>query len=464
MSVYSLSKIQLETGSVVSQYDWHPINPFLAVSSHVGNKVTVYAEDGERVCSYKKTEPCTALKWHPKFPLLLCGWRSGVVTSSTLDGSQVELGPTHEQSEITMILWTPAGTHACTGMKNGSVAIWFCSGSGSMNLLFVHRTDQAVTLGVCMSTAKPPAQNAIVPLNEGEDTADGEVPNRKDGEAEGMTVMDDDSEAPRQATFAVVCGRSVEAFDDQGNGYHLFEVDKDVHVATLLWVQGKSNIVCLTSALQVLYFNIQPGFNVNFLFKMKISGSTNEISLIHAVWANPGVLVTSCGESVLRVWNLEEQDMYVLPIPSGEDNPNIASPDKPIITDVAFNATKCILSACTRSGRIVVWQYVGGPQSTKPEDWDPLTVQEAEAPVQKLCWGSEGMLCVVSSDAVRILVEVQIKRRLREQCMVSQTGVDSFIIQTFSPHALIPVKTALGKIKGLDVLYPNVVLWSGKKS
>eukprot|EP00760_Papus_ankaliazontas_P030709 PhM_4_TR4984/c0_g1_i1/m.85387/K19672/IFT140; intraflagellar transport protein 140 len=469
MSVYSVSKIPLETASTVAVTHWHPTIPVVAVAATSG-RVTIYSDDGEKVFAFKRGEPCISLQWHPRLALLLCGWRDGVVTCAALDTqSNREIGPTHESNEVSVILWTPNGQYAMSADKGGAVAVWRCDSMGSVSLMFVHRKEGAIRTGVCLTS--PPKHSTPTPVGEiaGDSgdaeqqlTEDGEVPSRRNMD---LSIVDEDSPTMPEAAFAFACGSAIEAFDENGNGAHLAEIEGSV--ASMLWVPHKNSLIVLTSSLQVYHYNVSPDLQAEFLFKMKISGSTSEPNVVAGVHA-AGMLVTSCGEQQLRLWNLEEQDMYALSLPPQEEVPGAVDPAadvRPSITAVAFNPTKGALAVGTKSGRVVVWQYCGaGAMSTREEDWDVVASVDTNQAVANLQWGVDDAMCVTSADNVSILIEVQLKRKLSSKASVCQNGIDSFFVQTTQNNVVIPAKTASGgRIRGLDVMYPNVCIWTGKK-
>jgi len=246
MSVYSLSRIPVESGAITVS-DWHPSMPYLAVANNNSGRVTIYTEDGEKIYSFKRTEQCTSMKWHPRYLMLLCGWRSGIVTCATLEPNQNNrsLDAVHASgAEVSVIVWAPTGLFAITGDTLGGISVWQFDLTGQVRNMFVHRKDGPIRLAICLTSVRP-SSVVVDPVRL--ESGDGEVPNKKDQ----MTVLDDEGDGLFQsdATFALSCGHAIEVVDDQGNGFHLFDIDKDQHVATLLWIAVKNNIVCLTTSL-----------------------------------------------------------------------------------------------------------------------------------------------------------------------------------------------------------------------
>lgn len=147
---------------------------------------------------------------------------------------------------------------------------------------------------------------------------------------------------------------------------------------------------------------------VQLITSAKLSARADDRML--ALWAAPGLLVTSSGERIVRLWNLVEDDNYVLHI----EDPKVPPDDK--ITSISYSESKRVLCAGTKKGYILFWFFVGASGvSSSSEDWQaqPHATAKLDAEVSDLKWAhTHGMLSVSTDATCSILIEHVLRRQV----------------------------------------------------
>ncbi len=112
-------------------------------------------------------------------------------------------------------------------------------------------------------------------------------------------------------------------------------------------------------------------------FHMEADGSLRETSRVklstrmkenHITWVTAGHLAITSGEMNIRIWNLKNDDNFVLSYDQG------SKPTSEFITCVGYSSAKGILSAGTNSGYIVMWQCLSAAAAATTTVSDPSAV------------------------------------------------------------------------------------------
>ena len=149
---------------------------------------------------------------------------------------------------------------------------------------------------------------------------------------------------------------------------------------------------------------------VSVVTSAKLSARSEDRML--ALWAAPGLLVTSSGERMVRLWNLVEDDNYVLQI----EDPKVPPDDK--ITSISYSESKRVLCAGTKKGYILFWFFAGGSAGGQSgaDDWQaqPHATAKLDAEVSDLKWAhSQGVLSVSTDASCSILIEHVLRRQVK---------------------------------------------------
>merc|ERR1719277_544679 len=137
--------------------------------------------------------------------------------------------------------------------------------------------------------------------------------------------------------------------DDFGVCSEMYKIGSPI---TLLeYYHQKDMVVVITKSVILAQFSIDNEGKVVNETKLKLSCGPHPERL-QGVWAGPGLLATTSHESIVRLWNIADDESYIMSL-QGVDDRNSLARDK--ATCVDYNPRKRVLAAGTRGGRIVQW-------------------------------------------------------------------------------------------------------------
>jgi len=111
-------------------------------------------------------------------------------------------------------------------------------------------------------------------------------------------------------------------------------------------------VVVITRSVILATFTLDAEGKVLKETKTKLSIGPQPEKL-QGVWAAPGLLATVSHASLVNLWNLADDESYILSL-QGIDERNSLAGDK--ITSIDFNPRKRVLATGTLRGRIVQWR------------------------------------------------------------------------------------------------------------
>jgi WD40 repeat protein len=123
----------------------------------------------------------------------------------------------------------------------------------------------------------------------------------------------------------------------------------------------------------------------------------------HISWVTTGQLAITSGEMNIRIWNLKNDDNYVLNYEQGD------KPTSEFITCISYSSAKGILSAGTNSGYIVMWQCLTAAAATNgtdaagdmgEESWKCLPRVHIGNAIRNMHWGG-GSSHVLALNTIR---------------------------------------------------------------
>jgi hypothetical protein len=136
-----------------------------------------------------------------------------------------------------------------------------------------------------------------------------------------------------------------------------------------------------------------------------------------ALWAAPGLLATSSSETMVRFWNLLEDENYVVRVS------DCKVPPDDTIESIAFNPHKRLLAAGTRKGFVLFWLFSSEQGSSSADDWHPLNHATAklDASVTDLKWAPAGGVLYAGTDKCGfMLIEHELQRKVRDGVVLVQ--------------------------------------------
>lgn len=107
----------------------------------------------------------------------------------------------------------------------------------------------------------------------------------------------------------------------------------------------------------------------------------------HISWVSTGQLAITSGEMNIRIWNLKNDDNFVLSYDRG-DGTNKSTSE--FITCLDYCASKGILSAGTNSGYIAMWKNADHADTMNENSWKCLPRVHIGNAVRNMLWGGGG--------------------------------------------------------------------------
>lgn len=406
--------------------------PLLAVAE--GAQVHVFREDGEEVPDLMQSRAvvCTSLAWHPHAMVLATGWSDGALmftcgsTGTTREDREI-----HRDAEIVQIAFNPKGERCVTTDAGGVVGVWKTDHKGIMSTM-CHYRKPGCHDKVVFRTMSKTAEGHLEPELENPPFFFG-------GEVGTIYLADD---------FGVCSERN----------------KVGAPIALLEYYHDKDTVVVITQKSVILVqFTLDADRRVRDETKLKLSCGPQPEKL-QGVWAGPGLLATVSHESIVRFWNLADDESYILSL-QGIDERNSMAGDK--VTAIDFNARKRVLAVGTRSGKMVQWRCStlnGAPKSESC--WQVLPVVRIganELTVDNLKWGpGENLLHVKTARSNIILSEAQLNSAVQPPFLAVQTSPKQVLLYNTKQQTRCIINAAF-RVRGLSMAGTFIMLWSSRQ-
>lgn len=452
MAVYFDHKIQSPSVALQTDIAWHSSYHLLAVASKnepdVGGSVNFYLDEGELVeeSSIQRSSLVTAITWHPVRKILAIGWQSGdVLIWNEHDRELHEAGSIH-QSSVKVIQWSNNGNRLVTSDEAGILAIWKVDQKGRLQQtpLYQHDVSSPVTACVFKPSSSPEYELA------GDEAALDTLSWRKSNKGSSSSID--------YSFFFGAANGSVYFVDDKGRSTQYFTADSAVRF--LLYGEGRDMIVVVTDGLVLSQLKVAHDGTISEFAKVKLSGQPAKSQII---WAGRQVLATASGENVVRMWNLEQNDNYVLSV----DGSGFESGE--VVNCISYNKVKGILAGGTNKGKVAMWKHVVSKPQKKvaegQEKWELQSpaVLEGESELCQIQWaGSKGLLAVNSEETVIILSEQVMNAHYNSEIAAVQVSPSQLAIENFVTDYQQDLKTDV-HIKGVYVTKTHTAIWNGKR-
>ncbi|KAJ7984508.1 hypothetical protein DPEC_G00355540 [Dallia pectoralis] len=449
-----------ESSGSPSQVVWHPSQPVLAVASNsptTGGNIDLYHQQGEHVasCHVDRSFQPTVLRWHPTKSLLALGWETGeVLLLAHPSGEQTALPATHT-SCITLLEWSCSGSRLVTGDQGGVLALWKVDTRGRLQGTPIVKHNYSKPLTYCIFRPAPPGEDvamlARAAVRGDEDALDmfnwkkaGKTASLMIGPQEGLSfyISTDDGK--------------VHCVNERGVSSQVLSVDGSVQ--KLFYMKDRDILAVVTDALLLSQYTLGPEGGAQELMKVKLSGKIGQNADI--VSTDTGLLITATGEPVIRLWDLERGDNYILSL-----DESLGFEKGELLNCVSYCTAKEILAAGTSKGRIALWRMVRKPNTrtdTKAQ-WKLQTPTEIQGSVSQLQWGSsQNLLAANSGSTVLILCEHVMSAHYGQQVAAVQLTPTQLRLSVFSTDALLALHSNV-HIKGVCVTKDTVTVWNGKQ-
>eukprot|EP01012_Entosiphon_sulcatum_P045924 TRINITY_DN6146_c0_g1_i1.p1 TRINITY_DN6146_c0_g1~~TRINITY_DN6146_c0_g1_i1.p1 ORF type:complete len:1449 (+),score=295.84 TRINITY_DN6146_c0_g1_i1:53-4399(+) len=446
---------------------WHQEVALLAVATDNG-QVTIYNEEGDKydpnLTIQRSSSNCSCLIWHPKLRLLVMGWRDGALEYWSEEHGRKEATPVHSDHVITTLQWHPNGTRLVSADKSGQLGVWKLDAKNVITPMIQYKKSAAIT-HVAFRTPKRQA--------DGTERADGTASGGGDLVAEdiGDDAVADTSNVStkhynKQCLFFFGGDDEVIYMGDDNGNMTACTARLESPIAALLYNPNKDGVVCMTTSMQLAYWGLDANLGFQQITKVKVASTqTADFTPPQVMWVGANLLVTSNNESVLRLWNLEKDESYLLHLAEQEDATVVTTDPRrgmERISCVAFNPRKRVIAGGTREGRIVFWQFVGADPSVAAEDWEAFAEIDLDTGIGDIAWGpGENLLSASMQDSVSILHETVLKRKLANGVALIQLSPECVFVEIMASKSTHTVKSGL-RIKGLDMTDSHFCVWNGK--
>uniref|UniRef100_A0A3B4Z0Z9 Intraflagellar transport 140 n=1 Tax=Stegastes partitus TaxID=144197 RepID=A0A3B4Z0Z9_9TELE len=458
MAVYFDHRIEApERSDVPCLLTWHSALPVLAVASSspaTGGNVDLYLQQGEHVesCQIERPFLPIVLRWHPTKPVLATGWENGeVVLLTHPSGDQTVLPSTHTAC-MTLLEWSSSGSRLVTGDQTGSLAVWKVDARGRLQGNHLVKHDYSKPLTCCIFKPASPGDDVAMLARasvSGDESAldmfSWKGAPLKMGPQEGL------------AFYVSTADGKVHYVDEQCKTSTLLSVEGSIK--KLFYIEKREALAVITETLMLSQYTLGPDGAATMFMKVKLSSRSGQN--MDVVWTENSLLITATGEPIVRLWDLEGDDNYVLCL-----DETLGFERGEMINCVSYCPGKEILAAGTTHGRIAMWRMVVHPGNSRGDtkvQWKLQTPTEIEGNVTQLQWGSSlNLLAANNSNTVLVLCEHVMSAHFSQQVAAVQLTPVQLSITQFSTGAHLALHSDI-HIKGVCVTKDSVTVWNGKQ-